>query len=241
MRHLVYAPFLLLLVSAAHADPGAAAALPDRRPTVAVLYFDFEGHDPELNQLRKGFAQMLISDLAGIESVRVIERTRLQDVLSELELARTAQLDASSVARVGKLLGAQLLVLGSYFTVMGRLRFDARLVETETGRVIASVGAHGKPEDVMELEARLATQLQGGLQQAVRQITAQPASDPAPARRRSSPPRPKVSQRAVAAYGRALDAVDRKDVATARKELESAVAASPGFSLASVDLSRLAL
>ena len=253
---------VLLFARLALATPAEVAARPvDKRPTVAVLYFDFDGEDAELGQLRKGFAQMLISDLTEIDTLRIIERARLQDVLNELELARSAKLEPTATTRVGKLLGARYLVLGHFFNVMGRLRFDARVVETETGRVVTSVGVHGKPEDVMELEQRLAMQLGEGLQEVARELAAAPmeqraasAGDGAERRRgaarreKPSPPptwttatRSKVSSKAVAAYGRALDAVDRKDTAAARTELQAAIATSPGFRLAALDLSRLAL
>jgi len=255
-------PALLFLLCArlALATPAAAEPRPvDKRPTVAVLYFEFDGEDAELSQLRKGFAQMLISDLAELDTLRIIERARLQDVLNELELARSAKLDPTATARVGRLLGARYLVLGHFFNVMGRLRFDARVVETETGRIITSAGAHGTPEDVMALEQRLATQLREGLQGIARALAAAPPEPPTPSTgdgaeqrrapaRRPKPPSPrttvarsKVSSAAVAAYGRALDAVDRHDAATARNELQSAIATSPGFKLATLDLSRLAL
>ena len=71
-----------------------------------MLYFDYSGKDQDLGVLRKGLAQMLISDLAGLESVRLVERDRLEEILAELKLAQSGKLDPQAAAKVGKLLGA---------------------------------------------------------------------------------------------------------------------------------------
>ncbi len=54
---------------------GPAARAADK-PTVAVLYFDYDGKDDSMALLKKGLAQMLISDLSGQESIHLVERER---------------------------------------------------------------------------------------------------------------------------------------------------------------------
>src|SRR5215831_7380225 len=142
----------LMVARAAHAAPGDA-------PTAAVLYFDYDGKDAELALLRKGLAQMLISDLAASDAIRVVERERLQDVLGELKLQQSSKIDQASAVRAGKLLGARYLVLGAYFDVMKSLRADARIVDVETGQVLFSAGGTAKPDDVLVLEQKLAGEL----------------------------------------------------------------------------------
>lgn len=137
----------------------AAQAAPAQAPTLAVLYFDYDGKDAELALLRKGPAQMLISDLLGNESIRVVECERLQEVLAELKLQSTNKIDQTTAVKAGKLMGARYLVLGAYFDVMRQFRADARVVEVKTGRVLHSVGATGKPEDFLSLEQKLAGDL----------------------------------------------------------------------------------
>ncbi len=232
MRHWLALLAALFAVGVRAEAPPAAAP-----PTVAVLYFDYDGSNEQLGQLRKGIAQMLTSDLSQ-GPARIVERARLQDVLDELELAASKKFDAATAARVGKLLGAQYLVLGSYFEMMGALRVDARIVETETGRIIQSAGGHGKPDDFLVLERSLAEKLLGGLGGIV---VSTATRAPPPAARPPVKASAKVPTSAVAGYGRALDALDKKDKATAKRELEAVVAATPGFTLAAVDLSRLAM
>ena len=139
---------------APHAAPANAGT------TIGVLYFDYAGKNAELAPLSKGLAQMLISDLAAVDTVRVVERERLQAVLDEQKLGeswkKSGKIDSRTAARIGKLLGARYLVLGTYFDAMGAFRADARLVDVETGQIVKSIGANGKAEDFIALEQLLA-------------------------------------------------------------------------------------
>jgi TolB-like protein len=243
---------LIVLVAAAFAAraPAANATAGDApgagaRPTVAVLYFDYSGRDPELDPLRKGLAQMLISDLSAADAVRVVERERLEAVLAEQKLASSGKIDAKTAARVGKLLGARFLVLGSYFDVMKSMRVDARLVDVETGQIVQSIGADGKADDFLGLEQKVAA----GLRDATARLASAPATvketparlDPPPARPRRPPPKlPKRLKTDTAVkYGQALAALDAGKRSDARTLLGTVLTAQPDFELASRDLERL--
>ncbi len=145
MRYLGVVLVWFALMGRAFAGPG----------TVAVLYFQNQGN-PELEPLKVGLAQMLTSDLIGAGGVKVVERTQLQAVLDELKLGHSSVADKDTSAKVGKLLGAEYLVLGSYFSLAGTLRVDARLVKVETGEVLHANGANGGIAEFMDLERRLA-------------------------------------------------------------------------------------
>lgn len=214
--------------------PALAAAA--ERPTVAVLYFDYQGKNEELALLKKGLAQMLISDLSGGEAYVIVERDRLEDVLAELKLGQSKAVDAKSAAQIGKLLGARFLVMGGYFDVMGALRVDARVVEVETGKVIRSVGSHGGPEEFLELEQKLARELEATL-------TAQlPAKEPSPAKdappaKPSKPAKPmKLKVATAVKYSKALDAIDKKDKTKAKETIGEVLKEQPDFKLAESDL-----
>jgi TolB-like protein len=222
----------LLLVSAA----ATAKKAPPEPPTVAILYFDYQGKDEQMGLLRKGLAQMLISDLSSLEGIRIVERDRLEDLLAELKLQRTASFDKATAARVGKLLGARYMVLGGYFDMMGALRADARVVEVETGKVVQSVGATGKPDDFLSVEQQLATGLAGVLGTKLK-AAAPPAGAPAP-RKRPKPPS-KLMMKTALAYSTALGHIDAGEKEKAKEVLADVVKEQPDFQLAAVDLDKL--
>ena len=228
--------WLLCGLAAVAAPVAPAAGANAKGATIAVLYFDYAGRDVALEALKKGLAQMLISDLAAVETLRIVERERLQAVLEEQKLARSGKIDAGTAARIGKLLGARYLVLGSYFDALGALRVDARLVDVETGQVLKSVGANGKTDDFLGLEQTLAE----GLKEAARSLPAAGAAPPEASDRRAAPRAPRrLKTETALVYGRALVAVDDGDRKTAQTLFRKVLSAQPDFELAQRDLNKL--
>ncbi len=214
------------------------------KPTVAVLYFGYGGKTPEMEVLRKGLAQMMISDLSGFGTMRLVERDRLQEILDELNLAQSSKFDAATVAKVGKLLGAQYLVMGDYFDLLNNLRVDARVIEVQTGQIIRSLGARSSADEFFTLEQKLSQDINKVLEELVAKApepTQKPAPQPSGNSGSSQPSRMarRLTVKTALRYSKALDAKDRKDVETAKKELTAVIAEQPDFVLASADLARL--
>lgn len=240
--HLLPAALLsiLTLANPARADENKPRPGADTRPTVAVLYFDYAGKDEQLGVLRKGLAQMLISDLSSLDQVRIVERERLQEVLAEIKLDGTAKIDPASAARAGKLLGARYMVLGSYFDMMGALRADARLVEVETGRVIRSTGANGKPDDFLTVEQKLGEELGKMLGALPAQSSSKVKAPDSQPKAAAAPRKPaQLKTKTAVKYAQALDAMDKGNKPAAKEALQAVVKDQPDFQLAAFDLDRL--
>ncbi len=227
----------LLLSLSAH----AAAPVPTR-PTVAVLYLDYAGQDEDLAALRKGFTQMLISDLSQSDKLTLVERVQLEAVMDELKLGQTRAIDGATAAKVGKLLGARYLVLGGYFEFAGSLRVDVRVVHVETGKLVRGFGVTGKGDDFLALHQQLVAGLLPILTSVAVEPTPQRVAkpdvpEPGIQKRPQAPPR--LRTKTAARYGKALDLMDKGKKVEARDELEKVLAEEPGFGLADNDLQRL--
>jgi len=240
-RLLFCAALLAAGASARAAEPIPQVGTP---ATVAVLYLDYAGNDDELSALRKGLAQMLISDLSANPQLRLIERLQLESVLGELKLGASKAIDPASAARVGKLLGARYLVMGGYFSFAGSLRVDVRVVNVETGALVRGFGVTGKGDDFLNVERELVAGLEKIL------VALEPSEGPARKPAEGGEPTPGVKQRPQAPprlrtktasrYGKALDLMDKGRKTEARGELEKVLVEEPEFGLASDDLLRLA-
>ncbi len=263
---------LVSLVFLSWAPPAARAQKKVVKPTVAILYFDYDGSSEEMGFLRKGLTQMLVSDLTDVSEIDIVERVRLQDALEELELNRTNKIDQSSANRIGKLLGARYLVMGGYFDIGGTLRMDARVVEVETGKIVASIGKHSKAAEFMDLEQHLAAELARVFRQQPAVTGPNGAKGPTGGKPRGrkpsgkpivagngtsagkpdgkvggvgagNPARPQppktLDAKQAAAYGKALDAIDRGDQRAAETMLADLVTKKPDFEMASLDLASL--
>jgi len=182
-------------------------------PRIAVMYFDFGGGDNRLIGLRKGFADMMVTDLRASGRLNLVERERLEEVLNEIKLQRGAAVDPGTAIRIGKLLGAEYLVFGSYFELFGTLRVDAKLVRVESGQITTSQGVEGPMSGFSALQHDLTNRLLGAL--AVTPSGSRPTSI--------------ISTEAVMAYSKILDEVDAGRTDQARTMLQAFRTAHPDF------------
>lgn len=194
------------------------------RPRLAVLYFENHSGDAgSLAALEKGLCAMMIADLATTGEYQVVERERLQAVLEELELSYGPAFDRDTAARVGKLLGAQQLVLGSYFELMQTFRLDARIVDVETGVTLAATGVEGAPDDF----GRLLRELSASLVNKHLGIPYERTSAESPETDIGAASTPSLTL--VTRFGKALDAYDRGDADTSRQIAREILADDSGF------------
>ena len=107
-----------------------------RRITLAVLPFR-----PSAVAQSDGDGSHIADDII-VRAIRtgkfsVVERHRIDDVFKELQLTDVAPIDEATAARIGHLVGANVLVFGSYTSSNGQRTVSIRLVKVETGEVLA--------------------------------------------------------------------------------------------------------
>ena len=109
------------------------------RNRLAVMEFENASDLARQQNLGGTFSEILTDYLARNAGVfDVYERGQLDAVLGEQELALSDAADEDAAIRVGRLTGAHLLVLGSVLQVGNDVQVVARLVETETGKILVS-------------------------------------------------------------------------------------------------------
>ncbi|OPZ85677.1 MAG: Curli production assembly/transport component CsgG [bacterium ADurb.Bin429] len=126
------------------------------RTNIAVLAFYNVSGDPACDWLSVGIAETLTVKLAQVPSFRLVERMRMKDLLGEQKIGDSGLVDAATAPKIGRLLGAQKLLLGAYQIQDDALRLSARLVDTTTGEVTTPVSVDGTIEEVFAVEDRLA-------------------------------------------------------------------------------------
>ncbi len=130
--------------------------------TIAVMEFDnysIGKYQKELGALSKGLDDFFEYDFAKFSSLKVIERDKIDFIIKELELSQSGKIDNATAARIGKMLGAQLMVFGSITQIDKKnARMIARVVKVETSEIITSVSKEGKP-DFVKMEKELVKEL----------------------------------------------------------------------------------
>ena len=100
---------------------GSAHAQGSKRPTVAVMDFDYGAVNNWWSgvwgnyDIGKGMADQVVDELVNDGSFRVIERKKLDTVLAEQDFAQSDRADpsAAKLAKVGKVLGVKYIISGS--------------------------------------------------------------------------------------------------------------------------------
>jgi TolB-like protein len=157
----------MLALAATFALPGALVAQGDNRPIVVVFSFDnnsFSKDHADYDGLSKGVQDLLITDLAANAKIRLVDRARLQDLLAEQNLVKTGAVDQSTAIRVGKMLGAQYAITGSFITDgKAQTRLDSHVIDMETSQISNPQSVTGKVDDVLGMIAQLSTKVSGNL------------------------------------------------------------------------------
>ncbi|MBI3518130.1 MAG: hypothetical protein HY062_02065 [Bacteroidetes bacterium] len=127
--------------------------------TIAISYFDNSSGDAKYNALSKGIADMLITDLSKVKGVTIVEREKLEKLLQEIKLGQSKYFDQSTAQKLGKGLGAQNILTGSFYILDNIIRLDARLIDVQTGGVIFAEQVSGNKNNFFALHQQLANLL----------------------------------------------------------------------------------
>ncbi|MEG2076927.1 MAG: CsgG/HfaB family protein [Victivallaceae bacterium] len=128
----------------------------EKIPTVAVL--PFECRSPRLeSSIGKSIAELLSINLLEKANMELVERAELEKAVDELNISATGLVDKGSQNRLGRLVGAKILVTGSVFESEDKTFLVAKVIGTESSRVLGcSVSALGDPVNMVpELSAKI--------------------------------------------------------------------------------------
>ena len=195
---------------------------PPEPNTIAVMPFAYAGSNADIQPLSRGFAQLLVTDLAKSRQVRVLERERMQTMLDEMRLGEQNRADAQTAARSGRLLRASNVVQGSLLEQGSLLRADAAVVNVATSEVGPQpASAALELNRLFDIEKVLVTQIFENMGIVLTD-----------AERAAIDQRPTQSLAAFLAWSRGLGAEDRGDFAAAQGFYNEAIRIDPSFGAA---------
>ncbi|HWA15132.1 MAG TPA: CsgG/HfaB family protein [Gemmatimonadales bacterium] len=192
---------------------------------IAVMPFRFVGTNEELRPVSRGLTQLLITDLAKLSQLQLLEREQVQALVDEMSLTEAGRVDPATGARSGRLLRASRVIQGSVQDQAARseLKVDAAVVDAKDARVIATGTGQDKLQELFTVEKQILFRL---VEQMGITLT--------PADRRALSERPTADLQAFLAYSRGLESEDRGDWAAAASNFSTAVARDPNFRAAKV-------
>jgi TolB-like protein len=139
--------------------PTAVGAEPQAGERYAVAILNFETGSKEISSFGEIVPDLLAVNLAGNQSLQLVERAGIKKLLEEMGLGKTGLVDEQTSARIGKLTGAKFLVTGRAFIVGDQIYITAKIIGTETGMVGAQLAKGPMDGDIGDVVQDLATKV----------------------------------------------------------------------------------
>jgi eukaryotic-like serine/threonine-protein kinase len=145
---------------------GGAASNTSDKPSVAVLYFDNTSGDKELDWMRTGITEMVVTDLSQSTDLEVVGTDRLYGILAELNRQDDRVLTPEVINLVAERTGVDRVIIGSYMKSGDAIRINVRLQDAKTGRIESSERVEGANAGALfsmidDLSRRIRTKFEG--------------------------------------------------------------------------------
>jgi len=124
----------------------AAPLAPSGKPTLAVMYFENNTGDENLDHWRKGISDLLITDLTQSKFLKVLGGDRLFNILSQMDQLEAKSYSSEVLEEVAARGGVNHIARGSYSKAGDILRIDIVLQDAHSGEPIATERVEGKGE-----------------------------------------------------------------------------------------------
>jgi eukaryotic-like serine/threonine-protein kinase len=207
------------------ATPGSSAAAVMPRRSVAVLGFKNLSQRSDEAWVSTALSDWLTTQLSAGGHLRLIPEENVARAKIELAPLDVGSLGGDSLARVGKNLSTDLVVVGSYAILDqnsgAQVRLDLRLLDARTDTIIEAISETGTEAHLFDLVLRAGEQLRSAL--GVQPVSSAEAAEVAVAL--------PSSHDAARLYSEGLEALRVFDALRARDLFQRAIGVEPEYAL----------
>ncbi len=115
-------------------DPASVTQVGSRL-SVAVVPFEAKG---EGKQFADAVTETMITKLVNLRRFKVIERSAIDKVMKEQKFQTSGIVDDKTAVKLGKVAGADAIIVGSILLTTGTGKFSARVIDVETSETIVA-------------------------------------------------------------------------------------------------------
>jgi serine/threonine protein kinase len=115
-----------------------AAPVEYDKPVIAVMYFENNTGDENLDQYRKAISSSLTTDLMQSQLINVVREDKLLGILKKLNIEETRSYSSEDLKKVAAEGGATHILRGNYTQAGENFRFNYTLHDVNTDEVIGS-------------------------------------------------------------------------------------------------------
>jgi hypothetical protein len=143
------------IVATLISSSAAAQTAPARE---LVIPFENVTREARVFWLTEGSAVILSDDLTALGVPAITRDDRLR-AFDRLRVPQVASLSLATVIRLGQLVGASQVVIGSFELQRDNIQVKARTIRLDTGRMSAEIAERGPLSDLFNVYARVARRI----------------------------------------------------------------------------------
>lgn len=132
---------------------GKAVPVLSDKPILCVLYFQNNSGDSSLDFLRRAIPELMITELAESEYVRVLRLDEITSILESLNMEDDQTYSIEDIQELARRRGINHVIQGSYTKLGEIIRITTTLINAESGETTLSISAQA--EGTQDLSLRL--------------------------------------------------------------------------------------
>ena len=129
--------------------------------SLAVLPIENMNGNKEQDYIKGIINSILAEDISGSGDVAVVERDKINDIMKEQQLQYTGLMDEKAAIKAGRLLGASLMLEGSYVFLGKDLFINVSLINVETGESTSFSGRGYRENTIHALSEKILNHITG--------------------------------------------------------------------------------
>jgi len=143
---------------------------PEQQRHIAILNFKNETNDLSLNWLRRGLADMFVTELSQSPYLNIIPIKRINEIAKKHGKDETELNDPSTASVIAKEAQAEIVLKGRIYPLGDSLCIDVDMINTTSGRLIRREMVHGYGLEqifsmVSDLSERVRSSIRGDLEE----------------------------------------------------------------------------
>lgn len=122
----------------------------EERMSVTIVPFEQKG---EISEACLAFQDNLMDSMVSRNRFNIIEREKLDLILSEQKLSRSGLIDKETAIRLGRLIAARCVMTGSIIESHKGIEIVGRLIDTETSKILSTQDVYDEVKDLSALRS----------------------------------------------------------------------------------------
>ena len=166
--------FILLMTSTLLAQKKEKAE--DEFTVYPVAVFTFAERGRDAAELGNKVTDLLFANLVTNPEMYLVEREEIDKLFTEQELNRSGLINPDQATQIGYLTGAKILVTGSVLVVGDKMYVVAKIIGTETSRVLGASVKGAVDDELDGLVEELAKNVASTISERAKELVARPVS-----------------------------------------------------------------